>query len=107
MREIKFRALDAGTNEWLYFTLQDLIVGNASHNLRLKNWCRFTGLLDKNNKEIYEGDIISVKGHTHADTFTSTVAYRRGGFVFDDKGYYIGDYKEYMLEVIGNVYEKG
>ncbi len=58
MREIEFKALDIGTNEWLYFTLLELILGYARHNNRLKYWCRYTGLKDKNNKKIFERDIV-------------------------------------------------
>lgn len=69
-REIKFRGFSADSNKWIYGYLNkpfdditqiiEKIPSNASQMSLIVNGSegQFTGLLDKNGKEIYEGDIV-------------------------------------------------
>ena len=115
MREIKFRVWDKepkrlfllqGVHDTLYFS------GGAARYYNLQNGSggdeyvlmQFTGLTDKNGKEIYEGDILSVS-IPHSVTGKAVISWRDNGFwLVDEKGGHYLPCREYM-EVAGNIYE--
>ncbi len=129
MREIKFRYifqhLETGRILIKIFTLDELEVGCFTKwfdSLEDK-WMnigrdQYTGLKDKNNKEIYEGDIIThplcVKEPHDEDEpcehFVGVIRYEveRGQyFAINQKqnGYVLEMSLVYNFEVIGNIYE--
>lgn len=61
MREIKFRARDENNTKWIYFNLFDLADFTYIKERCIvdeKTICEYTGIKDKNEKEIYEADIV-------------------------------------------------
>ncbi|TCU78883.1 putative phage protein (TIGR01671 family) [Bradyrhizobium sp. R2.2-H] len=119
-REIKFRAWDKNIKRMsVPFRLDDpAMVGrgedfvNHSHNWDIM---QFTGLKDKNGKEIYEGDILEYARDNNlggmirevrAIEFKPNLGYRLGGAQFDDNpGGYVGGLWNENILVIGNIYE--
>ena len=94
-REIKFRGKDLIHNKWIYGGLAEDRHDNAVI-LPKNNWQKggcvdkdtigqFTGLYDKNGKEIYEGDIVLHK--TYHGEKSCVVRFECGAFIV---GYHEG-----------------
>lgn len=112
MREIKFRGKpieDYGDVNWFYgsavLNYEDKLAyivspGQGHVPVHWESVVQYTGLRDKNGKEIYEGDII--RYHVEPTTKIKVVIFREGMFATD-----ISSLKAVRLisEVIGNIYE--
>ena len=61
MREIKFRAWDKQYNRWAVSA--PTIVERFHKSLPSCELMQYTGLKDKNGKEIYEGDIVAIENY--------------------------------------------
>lgn len=109
-RQIKFRGWSQATKLMIYgdswqisAKYQDCKNWDGEHVLLLQ----FTGLLDKNGKEIYEGDIINNKSVVtfNRGRFVGCYTYEKhgGGWGYSDE--WEDDLHRMVVEVIGNIYE--
>lgn len=109
-RAIKFRAWDMLKKRWsnykindgtVYFMDKNTGVWYGSYNKRYKdfNLMQYTGIKDKNGKEIYEGDIVVNSDGDYGYVFFKDGAYNVRHDVYT--GYlFAWDY-----EIKGNIYE--
>lgn len=119
-REIKFRGKRIDNDEWVYgylhfgFNCTDEYVPFISwkdssyledigeEEINIKTVGQYTGLHDKNGKEIYEGDIVKY------ENMTGKIMFFNGSFIMSD----FEETEEWELgvinaetEVIGNIYD--
>ncbi len=114
MREIKFRAQNFG-GRWFYSDVETLRgffmfldPRDSTPILNQNTLGQFTGLKDKNGKEIYEGDIVIISGAKQA----MFVLYQPPSFVMKvskkNKSwseFNLAPEENQFFEVVGNIYE--
>jgi hypothetical protein len=99
MKEIKFRAWTGKNMQYSEIPPSFAFWKYIAYDSEcLKTLMQFTGLRDKNGKEIYEGDIVMVGGSSEPKVMEFLV----GDFV---AGKIYGGAEAYRMEVIGNIWE--
>ena len=106
-REIKFRVWDKGEKQLKYL---DVFAAKFPSNWKdFYELQQYTGLLDRNGKEVYEGDIIN-RTQNNGTVTKHTIIFSEFRFAYSNS--YFGSIAlnkaitmHQRMEVIGNIYE--
>ena len=114
-RILKFRVWDDNNKCWLNSTSKiefSLDPDTSTFEIADYSWKKqqFTGLTDKNGKEIYEGDIVNCTMDENSfDISRVNIEVKIEGLKLNIDGYYgsgIDEYTSYDdFEIIGNIFE--
>ena len=123
----KFRGLSIDENskgEWQYgyliedrgraFIVNEVVEANEQY-ITIGFWCPvniesvgcFTGVFDKNGKEIFEGDIVKMSKDVYSEpTYYEVVRHRGGAYRLESKQHGCELWLRHTdCEVVGNIYE--
>lgn len=109
-REIIFRGKSTNNGKWVYAKLHGFGMDLFNECVRENTVGQFTGLFDKNGKEIYEGDILLLKDETDQEDPGECyeVGLKKGCFGYISKyGGELLSFCDYEIEeeVVGNIYD--
>lgn len=109
-REIRFRAWDEINNQMIYpkiinESFSSLTSGDILN--RCENLMQYTGLKDRNGKEIFEGDVVNwFNGHQSENMI---VCFANGSFEFKrfqvKNNYYWLNVDTESISVVGNIFD--
>ena len=125
MRVIKFRGKRIDNGEWVYggyhtdgrdhfiAVKRDGLFHVQLFQVHPETVGQFTGLMDKDGADIYEGDVLHLKDPLNDVEDRVSVGFRQGAFVFSEEGNCLsdeigddGDILDYY-RVIGNIHDEG
>lgn len=125
MREILFRAKDEASNKWVYGYYANILraaeyehiilvpaensdESNVIYPIIPETVGEYTGLVDKNGKKIFEGDIVRYNDTLHKVVFCAINGCAFFGITYPDRGEvwnFDGITCAHKMKIVGNIHD--